>query len=212
MIYPILMADIVDSRKYNSTVIIIEFKRIVSIINQRWKNEILSPLTITLGDEFQCIINTTENAIKIIFDIEEEIIKTNQNFKLRYVLNFGKIDTQINKDIAYEMLGEGLTVAREKLNSLKTSKNRFQIITNQNSSAQLIMNDLFKIYENFIDNWKISEYHIVKEFLLNKPYQEVAEKLDINISSSWRRQKSLNIEEYSICKNLILKLNTLLYV
>lgn len=206
------MADIINSRKFNSKELITDFKLIVHNINHKWSQEILSPLTITLGDEFQGVINSTESAFRIIFDIEEEIIKQNYKIKLRYVLNVGKIDTQINNKIAYEMLGEGLTIAREKLNDLKTSKNRFQIITMQNLKAQDIMNDLFKIYENYIDSWKTTEFYIVKEFLLNKTYQVVAENLGMNISSTWRRQKSLNIEEYSICKNLILNLNSILYM
>jgi len=124
----------------------------------------------------------------------------------------GNITTPINRNIAYEMLGEGLTTAREKLNNLKKSKNRFQLITTQNIEAQEIINQLFKLYENYIDNWKKSEFHIIKEFLMNHLYQEVAENLDINISSAWRRQKSLNIDEYFITKNLILNLNKILYV
>ena len=99
MDYLVLMADVIGSRKKESTELISEFKRIVNYINDKWSKEILSPLTITLGDEFQGVINTTENSIKVIFDIEEEIIKNNQDLKLRYVVNKGKIDTPINKNI-----------------------------------------------------------------------------------------------------------------
>jgi SatD family (SatD) len=212
MDYHILMADIVNSRNHNSNKLILEFRQIINHINKKWAKEIISPLTITLGDEFQGIISTSENAYKIIFDIEEEIIKNNQKLKLRYVFNIGNIDTPINKNIAYEMLGEGLTTAREKLNELKKNKNRFQIITKQNTKAQEIMNNLFRIYSSYIDNWKPSDFYIIKEFLLNKHYQEIAESLNINISSSWRRQKSLNIEAYSISKNLILNINSIMYV
>lgn len=212
MDYPILMADIVNSRKENSKNLIVDFKEIVNFVNDKWSDNILSPLTITLGDEFQSVVNTTENAYKIIFDIEEYIVKNNIRLKLRYVVNYGEIETEINNNIAYEMLGNGLTLAREKLNELKTSKNRFFIITKQNTEAEEIINSLFKIYENYIDGWKYNEFYIVREFLLNKHYQQIAENLDMNISSSWRRQKSLNIEEYSICKKLILNLNTILYV
>jgi hypothetical protein len=212
MEYPILMADIIDSRKVNSKNLMFDFKNIVNSINAKWSKEILSPLTITLGDEFQGIINSTENVFKIIFDIEEIIIKKSLNIKLRYVVNLGKIDTMINNKIAYEMLGEGLTLAREKLNELKSNRNRFQIITKQNIIAQDVMNDLFKIYENYVDSWKHNEFYIVNEFLQGNNYKVVAEKLNVNISSSWRRQKSLNIEEYLLCKKIILNLNSILYV
>jgi hypothetical protein len=212
MDYPILMADVIDSRNVNSTNLMLEFKNVVKYINTKWSKEILSPLTITLGDEFQGIVNSTENIFKIIFDIEEIIIKESLNLKLRYVVNLGKIETKINNKIAYEMLGEGLTLAREKLIELKSNKNRFKIITKQNIIAQDIINDLFKIYENYVDGWKGNELYIVNEFLQGKDYKEIAKKLNVNISSSWRRQKSLNIEEYFTCKKLIINLNSILYV
>jgi len=213
MNYPILMADIISSRKEKPSELLSDFKRLIGFINKKWSKEILSPLTITLGDEFQCVINTIENGLKIIFDIEEQIIKDNLNFKLRYVLNYGEIDTQINKKVAHEMLGSGLFQTREKLNELKTSKNRFKIILEHNQNAQEVLNELFKLYENYVDNWKQNELHIVKEFIQNKHYKEVAKILNMNISSSWKRYKSLNIEEYFICKKLILHLKLdLIYV
>lgn len=47
------MADIVDSRKANQTLLIDELKKVVHFINNKWEASIVSPLTITLGDEFQ---------------------------------------------------------------------------------------------------------------------------------------------------------------
>ena len=70
-----------------------------------------------MGDEFQAIPKTMEIGIKIIFEIEESIVKQKFNFQLRYILNFGKIDTKINTQIAYEMPGAGRTVARNELNN-----------------------------------------------------------------------------------------------
>lgn len=206
MDYPILMADIINSSKGNQKKTISDLRDIVNFINEIWSDEILSPLTITLGDEFQGVISTMDNAYRIIFEIEEQIIKCNLKLKLRYVLNFGAIETQINSNSAYEMLGSGLTYARETLNNMKTGKSRFRIIFGMQKNQDLI-NGLFKIYENYLDSWKQKDYHIVREFLLNKTYQEVAEILNINISSSWRRYKSLNMEEYKIVKKLILNSN-----
>ncbi|PWH86284.1 SatD family protein [Brumimicrobium oceani] len=212
MNYPILMADIVESRKKDSTLLMSNFKTLVDKINNQWKNQLTSPLTITLGDEFQGIINTMGNAIEIIFQIEEEIIQNEWGFKLRFVLNYGEIETPINKKNAYEMLGDGLTESREKLNQSKSNKNRFIIMLNNNLKAQQILSDLFLIYQFYIDSWKINDYYIVKEFLLNKSYQEVAEALNLNVSSAWRRYKSLNIEEYTTCKRLFTNFNTVLNV
>lgn len=209
--YPILMADIIKSRRIESNQLLTEFGKLVRAMNKKWSSHLLSPLTITLGDEFQGIADTMENGYKIIFDIDEYIVKKELNLKLRYVLNFGIIDTPINHKLAHGMLGAGLTESREKLNRLKSGRNRFCIVNRQNRRLEHIVSDLFLLYENYVDNWKHSEYPIIKEFLMERTYQQVAESMNVYVSSAWRRHKSLNIEEYSICKKLILKLNATLH-
>lgn len=201
----ILMADIKDSRKKNSITLIKKFKTLISELNIKNKKHLLSPLTITLGDEFQGVTDSLSHGIKLIIDIEELLIKAGYNFKLRYVLNYGSIDTHINNKIAYEMLGPGLTEAREKLNELKKSDARFLIKTGIKKKDML--NNAFIIYQNFIDDWKEKDYKIVNAFIEHKDYKEVSEIINFNISSAWRREKSLKIKEYFAIKDLVLSLS-----
>lgn len=210
MRYPILMADIVDSRKANQTLLINEFKNVVVFINNKWKASIISPLTITLGDEFQGIIKDMESCYKLVFDMEEFIVENSLSIKLRYVMNYGIIETPINRNIAYEMLGNGLTQAREYLNKLKSSSNRFIVLSDNKGKTTAVINDLFLLYGSYIDSWKLSEYQMVSEFLKDKDYKVVANNLGMNKSSTWRRYKSLHIEEYNTTRNLILTLNKML--
>src|SRR5699024_11218710 len=114
MKYPILMADIVDSRKTNSSALINDFRKIVKYINTEWSDSILSPLTITLGDEFQSLMKDIESCYKVIFDIEEYIILNSLNLKIRYIVNYGEINTRINKKITYVILGRGINNVREQ--------------------------------------------------------------------------------------------------
>lgn len=207
MKYPILMADIIASRRSDQRLLIYEFKRIVQFINYKWKESIISPLTITLGDEFQGLLKDMESCYKVVFEIEEFIIENELNIKLRYVMNYGSIETPINRNIAYEMLGDGLTQAREQLNKLKSGINRFLVLSGKKQKATIAINDLFMIYESYIDSWKLNEYKMVTQFLKVKDYKIVASNLDMNRSSTWRRYKGLHIEEYNITKSLILILN-----
>ena len=205
MNFPILMADIINSGSKNSKLLMMEFKEIVSIINNANSKNLISPLTITLGDEFQGLANTIENAIKTIFDIEEKIVGKKYDLKLRYVLLYGKIDTEINNTVAYEMLGDGLTNARKELNSLKNKDSRFQVRLNINEiKKEQYLNKAFLIYQKFVDSWKEKDLKIVKEFLLNNDYKIVAQNVNIDQSNAWRRKKSLNIQEYNDIKQIIL--------
>ena len=121
----ILMADIVRSSKHDANILMREFREISNNINSEFKNAFLSPITITLGDEFQSIINSLKSGIEVIISFEEQILQFKEKFKLRYILNYGEIDTPINPNQAYQMLGEGLADTREMLEDLKKSDKRF---------------------------------------------------------------------------------------
>jgi hypothetical protein len=212
MEYPILMADIINSRRKNSSSLMKQFKDVVSSINKVKNENLISPLTITLGDEFQGVTNTIENGIKTIFDIEEIIVDKQYDLKLRYVLLYGQIDTEINTSSAYEMLGEGLTNARRSINSLKKTDSRFLIRLNNNETKkEHYLNKTLFIYQNFIDSWKEKDLKIIKEFLLHEDYKIVAQNVGIDPSNAWRRKKSLNIQEYKDIKEIILFILNLNY-
>jgi hypothetical protein len=200
------MADIIESGKKDSKQLMSSFKQTINSINQS-NDTLVSPLTITLGDEFQGIVETVYDAIKIIFQIEEFILQNQFEFKLKYVLNFGKIETDINTNIAYEMLGEGLTIARERLNKLKKDDERFLILLGaEQSQLETIVNKLFVIYQNLVDSWKSKDYRIVSEFIKKVDYKSVAKIVGIDESNAWRRRRSLNIKEYEVIKDVILTL------
>lgn len=202
--YTILMADIINSGESNQNRLINSFKKIIEGINLENKKLLISPLTITLGDEFQGISTNTIDAIALIFKIEEKIIQQQTGFKLRYVLYEGKIDTPINKNIAYGMLGEGLTNARLALTAIKSGNNRFYCEL-KNGLMSLALNNALFIYQNIIDAWKISrDYELIVRFIALQDYKLVADSLNKTRSQIWKREKTLRIEEYFSIKRVIM--------
>ena len=197
------MADIIGSRKADQQMLMDSFKEVIKYTNGKEKKNFLSPMTITLGDEFQSVVNNLSAALEIILKIEERIIITESAFKLRYILMEGKIETPLNKKIAYGMLGSGLTSAREYLANLKTGKNRFYFkLINEKKGAAL--NHAFFTLQRLIDDWSIrKDYYIVSEFLQHKDYKQVAIDLDKERSLMWKREKSLKLEEYFAIKEVI---------
>lgn len=201
----ILMADIIKSSKYNSNILMQEFKEISENINSELKRYFYSPITITLGDEFQCIVKSLMKGIEVIYSFEEQILKYREKFKLRYVLNYGEIDTPINPKKAYEMLGNGLSEARETLEKLKKGKKRF-FIKDENEELSKKLNLALFIYQSCIKEWKEKDYEIASSFIKNRDYKVVAKDLKKDVSLMWKREKSLKIKEYLAIKELILLL------
>ncbi len=200
----VLMADIEDSRSKDSLVIMDFFRRIVDNSNAVFKKYIDSPLTITLGDEFQGVVKSVPNAISIIYFIEEFIVKNNINFKLRYVINDGKIDTEINPIRSYEMLGQGLTDARYQLNELKKTKSRF-FIKLDNETKSKILNESFIVFQAIIDAWNVEkDCELLSKFIDLEDYKKVALAINKDKSQIWKRNKNLNIDSYFAIKKVIL--------
>lgn len=199
----ILMADIINSGKKEQKPLMEDFKNLIEEINKIYKTDISSPLTITLGDEFQGIIKNLAASIQIILTLEENRIHKKLNFKLRYVLNQGEIETPVNEKIAYEMLGSGLTEARLKLNDSKYKKFRFNISID-NFLQQSVLNDAFIIFEKITDKWSFkNDYDLASNFIQFKDYKIVSEKMNKTRSLIWKREKTLQIESYNATKNIM---------
>jgi len=200
--YHILMADIIRSREKDSIQIMKDFREIVAKIKKDWRNRFWSPPTITLGDEFQSIVSSAVAGVEVIFAFEELLVKRSIDLKMRYVMNLGQIDTAINPTIAYGMFGEGLAEARGLLGKQKSGKTRF-LFNLKNDVLSKKLGLAFTLYQSIIDEWKVKDYKILQEFLLNDDYKKVANRLKKDASLIWRRKKSLRLHEYQATKELI---------
>ncbi len=205
--YYIIMADVVHSGEHNGSQLMDSFKEIVNSVNSAYESEILSPLTITWGDEFQGVISSLEVGISIIFHLEEEMIHQGADYKLRYVLLYGEIETSINTTVAYEMLGSGLTDARKKIERLK-SQNNERILISIPSDLRIPLNKSLLIYTRLIDGWKYSDFPLISAFIKAIGYKAVAENLGKDRSLMWRRSKSLRMDDYFDIKYVIDYLKT----
>jgi hypothetical protein len=199
----VLMADIVGSTGKKSKSLMSDFKNLVAVINRADKRDILSPLTITLGDEFQGVVKDVYGAFRVVFDLELSLMRLKRPFRLRYVIQEGRIDTKINRVKAYEMLGPGLTAARKQLNAMKSSKTRFKVaLSNQSLTAQLAL--VMNSYQGITDQWTPARQRVAVAFFDQQlDYRKVAIALKKDPTTMWRRKRSLLIEEVDSLKKLV---------
>jgi hypothetical protein len=180
-----------------------ELQNVIGVINKIHKNSFISTLDLLPPNEFQGIADSLQSSLEMIFDIEECIIENNLDFKLKHVIYHDSIKTVQSKYTAYERLGFNLIDARERLQSIKKTDSRFLIATSD-EKLSLYLNNLFLIYEDYLDSWKKNDIEYVKAFLDNMNYKEVAVLFNMNISSGWRREKSLKMKQYYTIKEMIL--------
>jgi hypothetical protein len=197
----ILMADIIQSSDYEGFDLAEDFKSLVHNINSKNKKKLLSPLTITLGDEFQGIVKNLKTGLEVILQIEELLLY--EKYHLRYVLYYGEIETPINPEIAYGMLGSGLSSARKMLETLKETERRFRVVSNVNTKSEAL-NDALWVYQNICSKWNTTEDKLLAAQFINfVDYKLVAEKMGVDRSQIWKKMKSLNISSYFAIRNII---------
>jgi hypothetical protein len=199
----IIMADVLNSSGKNAIDLSLGLKQLVQQAQLTFSTTILSPLTITLGDEFQGVIRSLEDGVKLMIWFEEQRILQQIPFKLRLVLHFGEIHTELNPKIAYGMLGPGLTEARKLLSDMKKDPKRFNISGLAEAKTELLIQDGFVIFQSFVDSWTNKEAQMAALFLKNDDYRWVAKQARINPTSAWRRRKSLQINAYIASKNIL---------
>lgn len=196
------MADIISSGQTDQALLMADFAAVVAEVNKKAAAFFLSPLTITLGDEFQGVISNVLEAVHIVHYLEEVIVSSQKIFKLRYVIVEGAIDTPINKKIAYGMMGEGLTRARKQIEQLKKSDRRFNFDL-EDRDQEKALNNVFLALQSIADSWNPArDYQIVTSFLKSDDYKQVSKELNRTRSVMWKRHKSLNIEAYNALKEV----------
>ncbi|MGJ3236322.1 MAG: SatD family protein [Marivirga sp.] len=194
------MADIINSSDYSGAELMENFKILIKKANKLFEEQIISPLTITLGDEFQGVVIDLRTSIDLVFYLDQELLKA--DYQLRYALQLGEIETPVNEYIAHGMLGKGLTLARENLQYGKEEQKRFNI-SGYGALKNEMFNKSFLLYDHFYQKWSDTEKLIAFEFLSGKNYKSVAEIFQKDNSSMWRKEKSLNLKEFKVAKELI---------
>lgn len=193
--YYIIMADIVGSGKTSDAKgLSLAFSKLIEGCNSKFSDEILSPLTITLGDEFQGVLKGESAFYKVLSYLEENKWRFSHEIRLRYVLYFGEIDTEINTKIAHGMIGKGLTVARASLAKVKKEKGLFAMggIEDQMELKEILVH----LYLSHIEQWNWRDAELIAAFLKWKDYKIVAECLSKDVSLTWKRQHSLGLNNY----------------
>lgn len=200
--YHVIMADIVKSSSLDPAWLGESFSRLVSRCNESCGDDILSPLTITLGDEFQGVAASLQGAVATILSLEETLLAEKFPFRLRYVVVYGEIGTELNRSVAHGMMGSGLTLARQLLTLKQRSRPQFQFDLDD-AALTRALNRYFRLVELLTKEWKGKDCSLVLEFIRAQSNSELALRLNKDRSLLWKRRKSLRIEEYLILRELI---------
>ncbi len=204
--YFIVMGDILNSRNYEGAQLMSEFKDLVSYCNTSLAKGILSPYTITLGDEFQGVAKSLHWSVESLLCLEEYTLRRRYPFLLRYVVHYGEINTRLNRKIAHGMIGPGLTHARELLTDKRRGRARF-IFDLPDSTLGAHLGRLFNVMASIMQEWSPKDADLILDMLQNNDNAAIGAKYGKNRSQIWKRRKNLHLDDYKALREMAIELS-----
>ena len=123
MQYYAIIGDIKRSKKIENRCEIQEkLKKILDNVNSIYNNDISAKFLITLGDEFQGLLEITAPILEIIKYIQREIYP----IELRFGVGIGNVSTLINHEAAIGADGPAFYAAREMIDFLREQEKKLK--------------------------------------------------------------------------------------
>lgn len=171
---------------------------VLNDINEKYKYEIYSKFTITLGDEFQGLLCSGKSIMPILSEIERRVYP----IKIRIGVGIGGITTDINRDISIGADGPGYYNARKAISFLKDDEKRKQTnpadirfeISDDFDELTLLLNTTLTLMTVIKEAWTERQREIIWDMLEHQDNQvEVAKRIGITQPTV---QKSLSKGKY----------------
>jgi SatD family (SatD) len=99
-------------------------------------NAIASPLTITLGDEFQGLFYTLTDGLSAVKFMRQRLLAN--GVPCRFALGIVELDSPLNVERAWNMMGAGFAEIREKIND-KKSQNAYRFYLPENNCIEILL-------------------------------------------------------------------------
>lgn len=187
MIYVVINMDIVDSRKIDNRHILQDkLKRYFNKLSKKYKDILVAPINITLGDEWQIVLKKPEESYKLITEIRLHLLK--EGIKTYSGIGVGVLSTKIYKK-STEMDGEAFIYAREALN---IAKNKGKKISSKYNRVYFNGKklDIFSRFNAFqeVAISSDSQLNIPREITLNETINILIENNEVLLSKMTSKQ------------------------
>jgi len=166
----VLVADLVASRKIVERRGVQErLKACLRQLNSKKREGLVSPYTITLGDEFQAVFSTPDRLFRDALTVLIALYPV----EVRFSFAIGEISTAINIKAALGMDGPAFHEARATIDRLKKTKNLFAIASPDGTGLTLI-NQSLALVSHTIGKWPRSRLEILWGLSENRTVKQMA--------------------------------------
>ena len=202
--YIVIIADIIESRQINERAVFQrQLQSVLDELNQN-RQGLVSPYTITIGDEFQAVFNRADRIFKDMLAVIAGIYPT----RVRFSLGVGAIETDINPNRAIGMDGPAFHLAREGMEDIKNTDEYVSIkfaedidITNMIPNNPIIVSYIYEsitLKFGIIEKWKKTKLNIFTRYHNDTPVKQIAESAGISQQSVYKTIKAANMRDFHI--------------
>lgn len=175
-----LIADIVGSRKLiNRGAVQRRLKGVLDDLNAN-PDQLASPYTITLGDEFQAVFTGADRLFPDIFAIMAAV----HPVELRFSIAVGPLETPINPDQAIGMDGPVFYRARDLLEQMKEQDRVLDVAGL--TDADGLLNAALGLFNHQVRKWRANRLDILQRLLQGWEVAAIADHLDITEQSVYK--------------------------
>lgn len=167
-------------------------------------DSIVSPYTITIGDEFQAVFGSADNLFYDVFSILAAL----HPVQVRFSFGIDEITTRINNRQALGMDGEAFYNAREGMEKLKESGSLFGISGLTPPYPDLV-NNMLLLVSGLIGEWRNNNRHFILSYLYeNIKVSSMAERLGISEQAVYKNINSGQLDKIkSVFDNMCKAIN-----
>jgi hypothetical protein len=193
--YAILMGDIVGSEAAPSVAAVHRaFNKAIGWANERHGAAILSPLTITLGDEFQGLLGGLENAWRVAAELRFRLMR--ENIWCRFVVGVARIETRVNPERAWNMMGPGLGAARDKLND-KASSNAHRFSFPDDPAIELLTDAVGDAITQIEAGWTATQKeYVLRARLTGQTPAKIAKSMKVSQGAVYKVLRAAQSDYY----------------
>lgn len=172
--YVAIIGDIVGSRQLpDRKPIQQKFLQVTQSANQLFEKDIESPLTVTIGDECQVLLNNPAMTLELIHYVQREM----KPIQFVFGVGIGAITTDINKQLAIGMDGPAFYFARKALE--KAKKKKPSLIFNADVAAIEMVNALLYFIESCSKRRTNRQKQVIQLFLQGLTQEQIAVQLGV---------------------------------
>ena len=172
----VLIADIIGSKRIEHRA---EFQRRLKAhlarVNETSHTTLVSPYTLTLGDEFQAVYGSVDSMFADVVSIMLHV----HPVQLRFAFAYGRLTTDINPNAALEMDGPAFNDARALMSTMKSeSTGSIQIVAPELHNPDLA-NACLKVFGNTVSRLSKNNLTIMEALMAGTATKHIAERLAV---------------------------------